>query len=164
MIGFVTALALQASTPAALPLEKPAQAAVWASADSVAKAQIFATLDATFTALESGDPAALLAQVFPEGRVSAAGTLPGRETGLRLSSFAEYAARMEPGKGFREQIFDPEIRVDGDVAMVWAFFTIERAGKIVSCGYDHFDLVKQNTAWKIMNLTFSTRTTACPAR
>lgn len=153
MIGFLIALAAQASSPAAAP-----------AADNAAEKQVLATVDATFAALESGDAAAFLAQVVPEGRVTAAGTLPSGSSGLRLSSFAEYAARMIPGKGFRERISSPEIRIDGDVAMVWAFFTIEREGKIVSCGYDHFDMVRQNGAWKIMNLTFSTRTSGCPAQ
>lgn len=164
MIGFLIALASPASAPSALPTVLPVQTATRRDADSVTQAQIFATLDATFAALENGDPATFLAQVFPEGRVTAVGTLPTGVSGLRLSSFAEYAARMTPGKGFRERISDPEVRVDGDAAMVWAFFTIERDGKIVSCGYDHFDMVRQNAVWKIMNLTFSTRTTGCPAR
>lgn len=141
------ALALQATTPSA--------------AD---KAAILAPVDAALAALETQDAQALLRNVYPNGRVTAVGTLPSGATGLRQSSWTEYAARMKPGNGFKERITNPAIEIDGDVALVWAPFTIERDGKIVSCGYDHFDLVRQDKAWKIMNITFSSRTTGCPGQ
>jgi len=128
------------------------------------EAAVLAPINEAFKALESGDRDALLRHVYPEGRVTAVGTLPSGASGTRLSSFAEYAARMKPGAGFKERITNPAIEIDGDVALVWAPFTIEMDGKIVSCGYDHFDLVRQNGSWKIMNLTFSTRTAGCPGQ
>jgi hypothetical protein len=48
--------------------------------------------------------------------------------------------------------------------MVWTAFTIQRGEKIVSCGYDHFDLVREQGVWKIMNLSFSSRTSGCPGQ
>lgn len=136
------------------------------SAGSVSsdKAAILAPVDAALAALETQDSAALLRHVYPEGRVTAVGTLPSGTTGLRQSSWTEYAARMTPGNGFKERITDPKIEIDGDVALVWAFFTIETKGKIVSCGYDHFDMVRQAGAWKVMNLTFCSRITGCPGQ
>jgi hypothetical protein len=47
--------------------------------------------------------------------------------------------------------------------MVWAPFVVRIDGKVANCGFDHFDLVRENGTWKIMNLTFSSRTTDCPA-
>ena len=156
MIQILMALALQSSgkLPPAAPLPAP----------SFDEAGVLAPIDAMFNALEAGDGAALLRHVYPEGRVTAVGSLPSGTSGLRLSSFAEYAARMKPGGGFRERITNPAIEIDGDVALVWAPFTIDRGGTIVSCGYDHFDMVRQAGAWKIMNITFSTRTTGCPGQ
>ena len=125
---------------------------------------IMVPIDAAFAALEAQDSAALLRQVYPDGRVTAVGTLSSGFSGLRQSSWTEYAARLKPGNGFVERITDPKIEIDGDVAMVWAPFTIDRGGKIVACGYDHFDLVRQAGTWKIMNITFSSRTTECPGQ
>jgi len=34
---------------------------------------------------------------------------------------------------------------------------------VSNCGFDHFDLVRENSVWKVMNLTFSSRTGGCPA-
>ena len=70
---------------------------------------------------------------------------------------------MKPGQGFQERISDPAIEIDGDVAMVWAPFVVRVDGKVSNCGYDLFDLVRDNGTWKIMNVTFSSRTD-CPAQ
>ncbi len=127
-------------------------------------AHVLATIDAAFAALEAGDGQALLRHAYAEGRVTAMGTLRNGFTGLRSSSFAEYAARMQPGTGFVERITDPVIEIDDDVAMVWAPFTVAIEGKVASCGTDHFDLLRQDGTWKIMNLTFSSRVTGCPGQ
>lgn len=126
--------------------------------------EIIAVIDAMFVTLENGDGPALLKLVYPDGRVTARGTLASGFTGLRSTSFAEYAARMKPGSGFVERISNPVIEQDGDVALVWAPFTITVAGKVTACGYDHFDFVRENGSWKVMNLTFSSRVTDCPGQ
>ena len=41
--------------------------------------------------------------------------------------------------------------------MVWAPFVVRVGGKVSNCGFDHFDVVRDNGAWKVMNLTFSSR-------
>jgi len=115
-----------------------------------------------FAALETGDSAAVLRLVYPDGRVTATGErASGR--GLRQQSWTEFAQRVTPGSGFQERISDPAIEIDGDVAMVWAPFVVRVNGKVSNCGFDHFDLVRENGKWKVMNLTFSSRLTSCPA-
>ena len=115
-----------------------------------------------FAAFDAGDFAAVLRVVYPDGRVTAIGTL-GTGTGLRQQSWSEFARRLKPGQGFHESIADPAIDVDGDIAMVWAPFVVRVAGKVSNCGVDHFDLIREDGAWKIMNISFSSRTTGCPA-
>jgi hypothetical protein len=100
----------------------------------------------------------LLKHVDAEGRITGIGTWRDGATRATRRSFAEYAARMKPGQGFVERITRSRIEIDADIAMVWAPFTISADGKIASCGFDHFDLVREGGAWKIANLTFSTRT------
>jgi hypothetical protein len=125
--------------------------------------EVIAVVDALFATLEKGDGPALLQLVYPQGRVTARGTLRSGFTGLRSQSFAEYAAAMKLGSGFHEQISDMIVERDGDVAMVWAPFTVSIGGKVASCGTDHFDFVREDGVWKVMNLTFSSRTEGCGA-
>lgn len=150
------ALALQSTDklPPAGPIPAP----------SFEEASVLAPINESFKALETGDSAALLRYVYPEGKVTASGTRSGGASGVRSRSWTEYAANMKPGQGFKERITNPAIEIDDDIALVWAPFTIEVGGKIVACGTDHFDMIRENGAWKIMNITFSSRITGCPGQ
>jgi len=124
-------------------------------------ANVLAPIQQLFAAFETGDSAAMLRLVHPEGRVTATGTRASG-SGLRQQSWAEFAQRVTPAGSFTETISDPAIEIDGDVAMVWAPFVVRVGGKVSNCGVDHFDLVRDQGAWKIMNLTFSSRIEGCP--
>ena len=126
------------------------------------EAAVLAPINALFAALEAGDSAGVLRVVYPDGRVTAVGTLR-TGNGLRQESWTQFAARLKPGEGFRESISDPAIEIDGDIAMVWAPFVVRVDGKVGNCGVDHFDLAREGGAWKVMNISFSSRTTGCPA-
>lgn len=139
----------------------PANALPYADDSSAA---VMAPIDAMFAAFDRGDGAAVLANAYPDGRVTAAGPTPSGSTGVRSFSFTEFANRIKPDSPFQERITDPAIEIDGDIAMVWAPFTVRIGGKLESCGFDHFDLVRQNGVWKVMNVTFSSRTTGCPGQ
>ena len=125
-------------------------------------ANVLAPIRSLFAAFEAGDSAAMLRVVHTEGRVTATGQRAS-SSGLRSQSWVEFAQRVTPASRFSETISDPAIEVDGDVAMVWAPFVVRINGKVANCGYDLFDLVRDNGTWKVMNLTFSSRTTGCPA-
>lgn len=153
MLSILLALAAQTSSTK-LP---PAQALPPPLRDEQA---VLAPIDGLFSALRSGDSAAMLRWVYSEGRVTATGTR-WTSSGLRQQNWTQFAARVTPASAFDESISDPAIEVDGDVAMVWAPFVVRIGGKVTNCGIDHFDLVRENGAWKVMNLTFSSRVTGC---
>ena len=156
----LTPLLLTLAAQSAATRLPPAPALPPPTADEQA---VLAPINALFAALEAGDAAGVLRVVYPDGRVTAVGTLRSG-SGLRQESWAQFAARMKPGQGFSETISDPAIEIDGDIAMVWAPFVVRVDGKVGNCGIDHFDLVRANGAWKVMNISFSSRTTGCPAK
>ena len=125
-------------------------------------ANVLAPIQSLFAAFEAGDSAAMLRVVHAEGRVTATGQR-ANSSGLRSQSWTEFAQRVTPASRFTESISNPAVEVDGDIALVWAPFVVRIDGKVANCGYDLFDLVRDNGAWKIMNLSFSSRTTGCPA-
>jgi ketosteroid isomerase-like protein len=126
-------------------------------------ANVLAPIQQLFAAFEAGDSAAMLRVVYPDGHVTATGERASG-SGLRQMSWTQFAERVKPDARFLESISDPAVEVDGDIAMVWAPFVVRMNGKVSNCGFDHFDLIRQNGQWKIMNLTFSSRTTDCPPR
>jgi len=116
-----------------------------------------------FAAFESGDAAAMLRQVYPDGRVTASGRRSDGTSTLRPQSWTQFAERVTPQRVFQERIANPTVHVDDDIAVVWATFVVRVGGKVSNCGIDHFDLVRERGVWKVMNLTFSSRSTGCPA-
>jgi hypothetical protein len=153
MLAFLFILAAQAASDK-LP---PAQVLPPPSSDEQA---VLNSANALLAAFKSGNPTEILRWVYPDGRVSGVGTFPGR-SGLQQESWAEFTQR-EAGSGFEETISDPAIEVEGDAAMIWAPFVVRIGGKVWNCGIDHFDMIRQDGAWKVMNLTFSSRVTGCP--
>jgi len=131
-------------------------------AEADAKA-VVAPIDALFATFESGDSAAMLRLVYPDGRVTSTGRRADGTVNLRQQSWTQFAARITPERTFQERISNPVVDIDDDIAMVWAPFVVRVGGKVSNCGIDHFDLVRENGTWKVMNLTFSSRTTGCPA-
>src|SRR4051812_19888645 len=154
LLLLLTALLL----PCAAAAQTPAAAK---NADSDA---VLAPINAVFAAFEAGDAPAMLRQVYPDGRVTASGRRADGASNLRQQSWTQFAERVTPARAFQERITDPTITIDGDIAMVWTPFVVRAGGKVSNCGIDHFDLVRENGAWKVMNLTFSSRTAGCPAQ
>jgi hypothetical protein len=125
---------------------------------------VLVPINAVFAAFEAGDAQAMLRHVYPDGRVTASGVRGDGASNLRQQSWTQFAERVTPARVFQERISDPVINLDSDIAMVWAPFVVRVGGKVGNCGVDHFDLVRENGVWKVMNLTFSSRTTGCPAQ
>jgi hypothetical protein len=158
-----TVFLLVPSLASAQSTTPPAQAAQ-SSAEGADTKAILATIDVVFAAFESGDAAALLRHVYADGRVTATGRRGDGTTTLRPQSWTQFAERVTPQRTFQERITDPMVRVDQDIAVVWAPFVVRAGGKVSNCGIDHFDLVRESGSWKVMNLTFSSRTAGCPAQ
>ena len=152
MIPLVAAAAVTQQMPPARPIGPP----------DFEPAAVLAPIEQLFAAFRAGDSAAMLRVVYPAGRVTATG-VRATSSGLRQMSWTEFAERVKPDSGFSETISNPAIEIDGDLAMVWAPFVVRVDGKVSNCGYDLFDLIRENGQWKVMNLTFSSRVTNCPA-
>lgn len=166
----LTILALVLMIPMLLPGRAMAQAAAGGArsallaGDSAEAKAVLAPVNGLFAALDVGDAAAMLRQVFPAGFVTASGRNADGTSNIRQQTWTQFGERIAPDRAFQERITNPVISVDDDVAVVWAPFVVRRGGKVANCGVDHFDLVRENGTWKILNLTYSTRTTGCPAQ
>jgi len=60
-----------------------------------------------------------------------------------------------------ERMWDPEVRIDGDVATLWAPYDFHIDGEFSHCGYDGFHLTRQEGRWIISTITYTVRTTGC---
>jgi hypothetical protein len=62
---------------------------------------------------------------------------------------------------YDERITFDAIRIDGDLAMVWAPYKFYLGDKFSHCGVDSFQLVKENGIWKILYLVDTRRRQNC---
>ena len=62
---------------------------------------------------------------------------------------------------FDERIFNVKTQIDGSLASVWADYKFYRGTTLNHCGVDHFLLVKESGAWKIIELSDTRRTASC---
>jgi hypothetical protein len=67
------------------------------------------------------------------------------------------------GAELHERIFRPEVRIDGDFATVWAFYTLHVGDRFSHCGVDSFQLFRLQQVWKIVSIADTRRTENCPA-
>ena len=74
--------------------------------------------------------------------------------------FAKIIATIPKGAA-DEQIIFKDIKIDGQMAAVWAPFKLYFNGKFYSCGVNSFQLVRLNNEWKIQYLLDTRRKTGC---
>lgn len=128
---------------------------------------VLAPIDRLFAAMAAGDADAILATVRPEGRATGVAEKPDGSGTVGGRSWTEFAAQFRTRGGPRLEerlVGTPAVEVDGDIAMVWASYTFHIDGKFSHCGTDHVDLVRDNGAWKILNITWTKRTEGCAAQ
>ena len=123
---------------------------------------ILATVQKVFDAMRTRDTA-LLSQAFDStARLVGVSTRGTPSVSLTMpSQFGAAISRAPAGDVWNERIYDPEVRIDGNVAQVWAYYTFHRNATFSHCGVDAFMLVKVGTTWKITQLADSRRTEGC---
>jgi Putative lumazine-binding len=110
---------------------------------------VLAPIHAMFKGMTERDPEAIKAAALP-------GTLmvlmrDGKPTQMTIEVFADHVAKPSRTH-IEERIHDPLIRVDHDLAMVWAPFVFLVDGKPDHCGTDLFNVVQSNGKWLIAGI------------
>ena len=128
-------------------------------------AAVLAPVERMFAGLAAHDAAAIRAELRPEGGATVAIEKPDGASTIRHLAWDAFTAGIKPGPEKFEERFTgpPAVEIDGNIAMVWAPYTFFLDGKAHHCGVDHFDLVREANQWKVLNVTWSQRTTGCAA-
>src|SRR5512146_10865 len=85
----------------------------------------------------------------------------GKPVRMTVEEFAERAAK--PGTTrIEERIHNPLVRIDHDLAVVWAPFEFLVDGTVTHCGTDLFNLVRTDGEWRIASVADTGRKD-CPA-
>lgn len=120
---------------------------------------VLAPLQAFLAGIQAYDKAAMLAQTLPDAvitRVSA-----GKTTQQTVRSLVERFP-TSTGRKLEERIHDPLIRIDEDLAVIWAPYEFLVDGKVDHCGVDLVEAVRRDGRWLISGLADTSRK-ACGA-
>lgn len=126
-------------------------------------AAVLAPVERMFAAITAKDPTQILAQVRTEGRATAVIDMPDGTRAIRTRSWTDFAEGLRDGPSrLEERLINPAVEIDGDIAMVWSSYLFLADGKLTHCGTNHIDLVRDGGGWKLLNVTWSQRSTNCP--
>jgi len=129
-------------------------------AHSAEEQAVLAPIHAMFDGMSKRDAAAIKAPTLPRGTMVL--MRDGKPAQMTFDAFADRVGK--PGKNqIEERIHDPLVRIDNDLAVVWAPFDFLVDGKVDHCGTDLFNLVRVDGKWLIASVA-DTGTKNCPAK
>ncbi len=112
---------------------------------------VIAAAQAMFDAMEARDPEAFRDAMMENGFLMAVGF----ETTSRTTR-EEFARRLaDQTTPMHERMWDPEVRIDGPVAMLWAPYDFYRGMEFSHCGTDAFQLAKTPEGWKVVTVSYT---------
>ncbi len=110
---------------------------------------VLAPINEMFDGMTRRDAAAIKKPLLPGGSMVL--MRDGKPTQMTFDAFADLVGK--PGKAhIEERIHDPLVRIDNDLAVVWAPFEFLVDGKVDHCGTDLFNLVRTDGKWLIASV------------
>jgi len=110
---------------------------------------VLAPIHAMFEGMSKRDAAAVKAQALPGGTMVL--MRDGKPVQMTLEAFADRVGRPGTTQTL-ERIHDPLVRIDNDLAVVWAPFEYLIDGKVDHCGTDLFNLVRVEGKWLVASV------------
>jgi len=141
VVGFVPGLAAQNTEDAAGPM---------------------AAIEQMFEGLRTANPEMVRAVFAPDARFAVLSNRADPDTIQAQSVDGWIEAIGRSGGSWNEQIYDVELKVDGEMASAWAPYTFYLDGAVRHCGINSIELLRDGGGWKITQLSDTRRTENCP--
>jgi hypothetical protein len=123
---------------------------------------VLAPIHAMFAGMSARDAAAIKLPAIPGATMVL--MRDGKPTTMTIEAFADRVGKPSPNaKPIEERIHDPLIKIDNDLAVVWAPFDFYADGKVDHCGTDLFNLIRTDGKWLIASVADTGRKD-CPAK
>jgi hypothetical protein len=119
------------------------------SADGAEQQAVLAPITQMFDGMAKRDAAAIKKPLLAGGTMVL--MRDGKPTQMTFEDFANRVGK--PGATqIQERIHDPLVRIDNDLAVVWAPFEFLVDGKVDHCGTDLFNVVRADGQWVIASV------------
>jgi uncharacterized protein (TIGR02246 family) len=125
-------------------------------------AEVVAVVQRLFDAMRAKDTVALRAVFHPEATLTGLGRDQQGHVVVRAVPAARFIAGIAGATAhLDEQFWNPEVRIDGDLATVWTRYTFYADGALSHCGVDAFQLARMDDGWKIIQIADTRRREGC---
>ncbi len=120
------------------------------------RVEVIAAVQALFDGMREKDMERLREVLSPTASIVQVDAESGESS---TSTVEEFLDRVESAPyQLNEWMWDPEVRVDGPLATLWAPYGFHRDAQFSHRGYDAFHLVREDSGWRIVAITYSRRT------
>ncbi len=128
-----------------------------------AEAEVMAVVDRLFDAMRARDTATMRSLFTPDARLIRGRVADGKTTleVTAMSDFIENIAGAPPGLLLDEKLYAPEVRIDGNLATVWTFYTFHAGDRFSHCGVDAIQMIRFDDSWKMVHLADTARRENC---
>lgn len=137
--------------------------AAWSVSAQQEEKSVRAVIDKLFTAMQSGDSAKAATLFHPSARLQSTFTDRSGKTVLRsdeVRGFLDQIGGKPAGTTYEEKLLSAEVRIDENMATVWAPYEFYLNGQLSHCGVNAFQLIRLENSWSIIQIT-DTRRKSC---
>jgi hypothetical protein len=132
-----------------------------AQAPKSEEAELLAVVNAVFDGMKKSDTALVRRQFHTKARmITVDSRSPEPRIEESINGWIESLGRPRT-EVYDEQLSNVRVQIDGSLASVWADYKFFRNTTLNHCGVDHFLLVKESGAWKIIELADTRRRENC---
>ncbi|MGC1550302.1 MAG: hypothetical protein WA777_17420 [Rhodanobacter sp.] len=115
---------------------------------------VLAPFQSVLDAIAKRDPNLMRDQLLPGGMATL--MRDGKPVQLHFDAFVAHVPTTGTQQ-FAERIHDPLVRIDNDIAIIWAPYEFLIDGKVDHCGTDVANLVRRNGRWLVAGIADNSR-------
>ncbi|MEO5799366.1 MAG: nuclear transport factor 2 family protein [Gemmatimonadales bacterium] len=125
--------------------------------------QVLAVIQTFFDAMRAKDTTGVRAAFEPGARLVGIRTNARGETvvqSLSVDAFVGFVGR-DPRPNWTERAWNPEMKIIGTLATVWAEYDFHFGATFSHCGFDAVQLLRTASGWKIVSIADTYQPTDC---
>ena len=123
-------------------------------------ARVVAVVTGLFDALARGDTAGMRSFMHAEARIIQTANregAPWHRVNTLNAFLGSIGGAIAQGRKLEERIFDPEVKIDDNLAQAWARYDFYADGVKSHCGVDSYQIIRTTEGWKILQIVDTQR-------
>lgn len=121
-----------------------------------------AVVNKMFAEMEAHNPPGILAVYTKEAQLAAVFKNKEGKPVTRTFTVEAFSKNFAEKKNMiKEDMYDPQVKIFGDLALIWGRYVFFVDGKISHCGVNAFHLVRTDTGWLVANASTTIDPNSC---